>query len=105
MADKREILGLWWLPSQSQEGWVGTLTLQTDKSPHLRITVPKGYINVNQILPSVIHGSDQHGKSMTLLYPSWPRPHGGMALSQVDYSAGFAVLANALSDYGGSWQQ
>jgi hypothetical protein len=32
MEEKRDILGLWWLPTNPTDRWVGTLTLEKGKS-------------------------------------------------------------------------
>jgi hypothetical protein len=91
MTEKREILGLWWLPEKPDEKWVGTLACDEDKSPHLTVTVPKGFQDF-QSAPAVVHGHDQHGKPITLLFPGLPKSRGGMAISQMEFSAGYAVL-------------
>jgi len=95
MGEKRDIAGLWWLPTNPDERWTGTLTLEQDKSPKLNVAVQKSaFETIGQKLsaPSVIHGCDQNGKPISLLTPSWPRTSGGMALSQIVYSADYAIL-------------
>ncbi len=95
MSKKRDIAGLWWLPTNPDERWAGTLTLKPDKSPKLTIAVQKGaFESFGQKLsaPPIIHGCDQNGSPISLIIPGWPRTRGGMALSQVEYSANYAIL-------------
>src|ERR1017187_5340589 len=66
MSEKREILGQWWLPTQPDEKWVGTLTLEPGKSPRLTVTIPKGFFQLPaQHTSPVLHGHDKHGKPIT----------------------------------------
>jgi|ERR1043165_2223656 hypothetical protein len=97
MTETREILGLWWLPEKPEERWVGTLTSDDDKSPRLTVTVPNGF-QEHESAPPVVYGHDQHGKPITLLFPGLPRSRGGMAISQLEFSAGFQICV--LSDMG-----
>jgi hypothetical protein len=95
MSEKRDIAGLWWLPTNPDERWAGTLTLEQNKSPKLTIAVQKSAFEAfGQKLsaPPVIHGCDQNGSPISLIIPGWPRTRGGMALSQVEYSAHYAIL-------------
>ena len=89
MSEKREILGQWWLPTQPDEKWVGTLTLEPGKSPRLTVTIPKGFFQLPaQHTSPVLHGHDKHGKPITLLFPGSSGAHGGMAVSQINFTAG-----------------
>ncbi len=97
--EQREILGMWWLPNNTEERWVGTLTLEPDRSPRLTVTVPQGFFHLERQIPAVIHGHDQHGKPITLLFPSPPGSHSGAAISQIDFSANYAVLGLDLPDH------
>src|SRR5437899_12994817 len=98
MNEKREILGQWWLPTQLDEKWIGVLTLEPQKSPRLKVTVPKGFFDlVGGKAPPVIHGQDDHGKPITLLFPGWPQTSGGMTMSQMTFTAGFAILGIELA--------
>jgi len=95
MSEKRDIAGLWWFPSNPEEKWTGTLSLELDKSPKLTVAVPKSaFESFGQKLkaPPIIHGCDQNGNQITLLTPGWPRTHGGAALRETTYSAHYAVL-------------
>jgi len=95
VSEKRDIAGFWWLPTNPDERWAGTLTLEQDKSPKLSISVPKSaFESFGRKLsaPPIIHGYNQNGNPISLLVPSWPRIKGGMAASQVEYSASYAIL-------------
>ena len=96
MSEKRDIAGLWWLPTNPDERWTGTLTLEQNKSPKLTIAVQKSaFESFGQRLsaPPIIHGIDQNNRPISLIVPGWPRTGGGMALSQVEYSANYAVMS------------
>ena len=100
MSEKRDILGLWWFPAKPNERFVGTLALKTDMSPKLVITVQKSFFEFftgDSTPPSLIQGCDDGGKPISLVTPSWPRSSGGSALTQVGYSANYAILNLALS--------
>jgi hypothetical protein len=74
LSEKREIAGQWWIPSQPEEKWIGTLSLEPGKSPWLEVAVAKscfGLLEMNA--PPVIHGHDDQGKPITLLFPGWPQ--------------------------------
>ncbi len=94
MNEKREIVGQWWLPSNVEDRWTGTLILENGETPRLNVTIPRGFsgVNTDQPPPPVLHGHDDHGKPVTLLFPGWAGSHGTMAMSQHRFSAGYAVL-------------
>lgn len=94
MSEKREIVGQWWLPSNEEDRWTGTLVLENGQTPRLNVTIPRGFfrINTEQPPPPVLHGHDDHGKPVTLLFPGWAGSHGTMAMSQHRFSAGYAIL-------------
>lgn len=89
---RREIVGQWWLPSAPEEKWVGTLTLEPNKAAALLVTIPKGFQFMEAKAPPIIHGHDEHGRPVTLLFPGWPRPTATMVMSQVEFNTGYAVL-------------
>lgn len=95
MSEKRDIAGFWWLPTNPDERWAGTLTLEQDQSPKLVIAVQKSaFESFGQKLsaPPIILGCDQNGSPISLFAPGWPRTRGGMASSQIEYSANYAIL-------------
>ncbi|MDB6122520.1 MAG: hypothetical protein JWQ71_1513 [Pedosphaera sp.] len=93
MKEKREIVGQWWLPSTADQPWVGSLVLEPSKGPRLRVTVPKAYFSLSkEETPPILHGRNECGIPNTLLFPGRPRSQGAAALSQLDFSVGYAVL-------------
>lgn len=98
MTTKREIPGLWWFPDKADEQWVGTLTLAPDESPHLQVTVKKPFSTKHETCPPVIHGCDQHGKPITLLFVTQPQSTSSAVLSHLTYSAGYAILGLHVPD-------
>lgn len=92
MTADREIAGLWWLPENPNNKWVGNLVLQAKQSPRLKFTMPKGFETKLPDTPAVMHGCDQHGKHITLLHLSQTEATSSSALSQITYSAGYAIL-------------
>jgi ApeA N-terminal domain 1 len=102
MSEKRDIAGLWWLPTNPDERWAGTLTLERDEEPRLIVNSQKGafqFFGQELKAPPAIVGHDQNGYSISLLFPSWPRTFGGMALSQIEFSAHYAILGLELSHH------
>lgn len=99
MAERRDIHGLWWLPTNPSERWIGTLSLTPDRSPRLDLSVPKGFFSLplqNTPVP-VIQGCDECGRPITLLAPHFPSSHGGAALTQLSFSGGYAILGIELA--------
>lgn len=96
MSEPRTIPGLWWLPTAPADKWVGTLTLAPDESPTLRTTVPRGFEFHTDTWPGVLHGCDQHGRPITLLWVGRPGAQTSAVLSHHTWSAGEAVLGIAL---------
>ena len=89
---KREIVGQWWLPSALNEKWVGTLTLEPNEAASLSVTIPKAFQFFEMKAPPVILGHDEQGRPISLLFPGWPQASSGMAMTQVNFKAGYAVL-------------
>jgi len=93
MSEKREILGQWWLPGAADEQWLGTLTLAPDASPRLQVTVPKRYYSFKPSTPPpVILGKDKFGCPITLLFPGFSGSNGATSLSQLNFTAGHAII-------------
>jgi hypothetical protein len=81
-----------------EDKWIGTLALEPAKAPRLKVSVAKSCFGLLEMkTPPVIHGHDDQGKPVTLLFPSWPRSHGVLAMSQIDFGAGYAVLGMELA--------
>jgi len=98
MSEKRKIRGQWWASDKPDDKWIGTLTLEPAKSPRLKVSVARNCFGMLEMkAPPVIHGHDDQGKPVTLLFPSWPRTHGGLAMTQMEFGAGYAVLGLELA--------
>lgn len=101
MNSEREILGVWWLPDNTDEKWVGTLHLKPDASPRLTAITLKGcgqFLEKPQA-PVVVNGYDESGRYITLLFPDWPRSYGGVVVGKIDIRAAYAVLGMNLSNH------
>ena len=98
MSKKQKVLGQWWLPSAPEEKWVGTLTLERGEGPRLKVTVPKGFHEVPAGQPiGALHGHDQSGKPITLLFPGWPQTNSGSVLTEMRFRAGYALVGIEVS--------
>jgi hypothetical protein len=99
MSEKRKILGQWWSSDKPDDKWIGTLALEPAKSPRLKVSVARNCFGMLEMkAPPVIHGHDNQGRPVTLLFPSWPRTHGGLAMTQMEFGAGYAVLGMELAE-------
>jgi hypothetical protein len=99
MKEPRRIPGLWWSPSNPNDRWIGTLTLEPGEMPRLDVTVPGGFDALLSKVPEpVIHGCDQHGKPVTLFFPGMPTGEHSQALSRISYFPPYAVLGIELPD-------
>jgi uncharacterized protein YqgV (UPF0045/DUF77 family) len=99
MSTKREIKSFWWAPENPETRWFGTLTLETEHSPQLELVVERRNL-ADDIRPlgRVIHGIDEHGKPITLLFsaPSGHSISGAILTRRI--VAGYALLGIALPD-------
>ena len=73
-AAEREIKSFWWTPNRPETRWFGTLTLARGAMPHLEL-VAEGTDLFDDHMPlgRVLHGEDEDGKSITLVFASGPR--------------------------------
>lgn len=98
MSNRRDILGLWWLPSNPERKWTGKLRLAAKKAPRLRFTVPEGlYANV-PVIPELLHGHDEHRRPITLLHTHCTSTSMSGAMSRIKCSAGYALLGIHISN-------
>jgi hypothetical protein len=98
MSDKREITGMWWFSPNSEERWTGTLTLEPCETPRLEIIVPKGFWNSKErFIPQVIHGHDENGAPITLLFPGPRQGTSSMAISRPTFCSGYAIQGIAIN--------
>ena len=69
MSNHRTIKSCWWSPTEPTARWFGILTLELDKTPSLELFLErKGPFQPLPPVGSVIHGMDEHGKPITLLF-------------------------------------
>ncbi len=92
MSERRDIPGLWWLPSNPERQWTGKLRLAPKKSPRLSFTVPEGLYGNLPVIPELLHGCDEHGKPITLLHTSRNSQSMSGATARFKCSAGYALL-------------
>jgi hypothetical protein len=99
MKPPREIKGFWWFPEQPETRWFGTLTLAPEDGPKLEVFVEGGELFAKVRAPSgVIHGMDERGNSVTLLFVMPPMSSFSGALMQMNFHAGYALLGIAVPD-------
>lgn len=87
-----QILGYWWFPETPNERWVGTLFLNDNDSPRLKIIVPRAWHDFDKVVPSVIHGYNRDGNPITILFPGRAGGQFGPAISEIEFHGGYAVL-------------
>ncbi len=92
MSENRDIAGIWWLPENPTDRWLGTLKLAPGRSPQLKFTVETSSNLCSVQFPEVLHGCDQHGHPITLLKLGRGRASFSGALAKLSYSAGYAIL-------------
>lgn len=97
MNGKRHIAGIWWLPNNPSERWIGTLELAPDQSPELKFTVETSSSLRSAQFLEVMHGRDQHGHPITLLILSPGDARYSGNLSEISFSAGYAILGIELA--------
>ena len=94
---KREIKSFWWAPDHEDDRWFGTLTLEPGETPHLELIVERlGPVTDRRPLGSVIHGKDEHGKPITLLFAGSSGESISGAVMKRTCIAGYAMLGIAL---------
>lgn len=84
---------MWWLPSDPEDRWAGSLELGPAKGPRLTVTVQKAYHSLLAgDLPPALYGHDEHGKPITLLFPGRPQSQGAAAITKFNLGCGYVVL-------------
>lgn len=97
MSDTRTIKSFWWSPGQPTTRWFGILTLEAEETPSLELFVERGESSQNvQPVGNVIHGMDEHGKPITLLYAGSAGETISGAVATRKCSAGYALIGIAL---------
>ena len=87
----RTIAGIWWLPDDPEQRWIGNLKLAPDRSPELRLTVESSSSSNSVQYPDVLHGCDRHGKPITLFHLGRHNCSSASAITKLKYSAGYAL--------------
>ena len=99
MTTKREIKSFWWAPGNPEARWFGTLTLEIERTPKLELIVERRN-PADDIRPvgRVIHGMDEHGTPITLLFVGSSGSSISGAVLTRTFSAGYAFIGIALPD-------
>lgn len=99
MSNKREIKSFWWSPSCPEERWFGTLTLELNHTPRLEIFVERrSPMDGVKQLGRVIHGMDEHGNPITLLFVGLAGESTSGAVIKRNFDAGYALIGISLPD-------
>ena len=99
MSAKREIRGFWWLPEQPATRWFGTLALGPSDSLTLEVfTEPTEPFKELSLPGGVVHGTDEHGKPVTLLFVMPPMSGFTGGMTRRSFHAGYALLGIAVPD-------
>lgn len=99
MSNERKIKGFWWTPDKPAHRLFGILTLKTDDGAHLE-TFDEGGFSAEAFDPvnKVIHGQDEHGKPVTLLFVGRPCPTISGRMMRRSFHAGYVIFGLALPD-------
>ncbi len=91
---KREIKSFWWSPNHPERKWFGTLTYGPEQSPELELIIERQNPVDDRTLPlgNVIHGKDEHGKPITLLFAGSSGDHVSGAVLKRRFDAGYALI-------------
>jgi hypothetical protein len=99
VSTKREIKGFWWAPEHPETRWLGTLAVGPDQSPTLEVfTEPTEFFKEVTLPGGVIHGNDESGKPVTLLFVSPPMSSWSSGMTRRSFHAGYALLGIAVPD-------
>ena len=99
MNPPRQIKGFWWFPEQPETRWFGTLTLASEHGPKLEVFHEGGELFSQERAPSgVIHGRDERGTPITLLFVMPPMSSFSGAMTAMTFHAGYALLGIAVPD-------
>ena len=97
MSTKREIRGFWWPATRPEPHWFGVLTLESEHSPTLEVVVEATNM-FDDMKPAggVIHGKDEGGKPITLLFVTESGHRSSVAVHSRTFHAGYALLGIAV---------
>ena len=97
MSASREIKSFWWFPGNPDTRWFGTLTLVSGETPQLELVIEReSPAHTAPEIGPVIHGKDEHGAPITLLFCSSPGGSSSGAVINLPITAGCALLGIAL---------
>jgi hypothetical protein len=97
MNTPRTIKSFWWSPEKPETRCFGILTLELDETPSLELFLERA--NPASTLPpagNVIHGMDEHGHPITLLFAGSARQTISGAVAKRTCSAGYALIGISL---------
>lgn len=90
---KREIKSFWWSPQKPDARWFGILNLHSGKTPRLELFEEREDFSEQTIkLGPVIHGKDEFGKSVTLLFVGSSGNQQTGALIRSKHTAGYVLV-------------
>jgi hypothetical protein len=99
VSTKRQIKSFWWAPAHPETRWFGTLTLELDQSPELELFVERNNpADDARPLGRVIHGKDEHGLPITLLFVGSAGDSTSGAVLKRTFHAGYALVGITLPD-------
>src|SRR5439155_23102386 len=99
MTEKREIKSFWWTPDHPETRWFGVLTLDAGCGPTL-----EGFVEQSEPfegvppLGRVIHGKDEHGKPITVLFVGSAGQTSGGAVLKLTLHSCYALMGIALPE-------
>lgn len=97
MSAKRQIKSFWWAQERPETRWFGTLTLGLHQTPELELIVERQNPAEDfQPLGSVIHGKDEHGAPITLLFVGSSADSTTGAILKRTFHAGYVLMGIAL---------
>jgi hypothetical protein len=86
---KREIRGFWWSPEHPETRWFGTLALGPDEGPTVEVFMePTEPLKEVRLPGGVVHGNDEHGKPVTLLFVMPPMSQWTGGMTRQSFHAG-----------------
>lgn len=93
VTEKREIKSFWWSPDRPEIRWFGTLVLEREQSPTLEFYVERrSPVDGMQSIGRVIHGMNEHGNPVTLLFAGSFGHNISGAVVKRRFEAGYALI-------------
>ena len=82
-------VGQWWVPGFEHQKLIGDLVRTEKRGMQLRFRVAEGFTSGVQQPIKVIHGTDKHGKPVTLFHSMWAGDSQSAALCNFAYRVGY----------------